>query len=88
MEYGNSGSFTLTGTQNFSVVIDWTEVYEDSNNYHIGLFLRLPCIDYIINPRQVLGTVTATKAVLGREHSTCHQSFLEGDSSKKRGQCD
>ena len=46
MEYGNSGSFTLTGTQNFSVVIDWTEVYEESNNYHIVLITACKLVSH------------------------------------------
>ena len=46
MQYGNSGSFTLTGTQNFSVVIDWTEAFEESNNYHIVLITACKLVSY------------------------------------------
>ena len=46
MEYGNSGSFTLTATQNFSVVIDWTEVFEESNNYHVVLITACKLVSY------------------------------------------
>ena len=46
MQYGNSGSFTLSGSQNFAVTIDWTEVYEESNNYHIVYITACKLVSY------------------------------------------
>lgn len=34
MATGNSGSFTLTGSQNFAVIIYWSETYNESANTH------------------------------------------------------
>ena len=35
MAQGNSGSFTLTGSQNFAVIIYWSETYNESANTHV-----------------------------------------------------
>ena len=35
MATGNSGSFTLTGSQNFAVIINWAETYNESANTHV-----------------------------------------------------
>ena len=35
MAQGNSGSFTLTGSQNFAVLIYWSETYNESANTHV-----------------------------------------------------
>ena len=32
MAQGNSGSFTLSGSQNFAVIIYWAETYNESAN--------------------------------------------------------
>ncbi len=46
MEYSYSGSFTLTATQSFTVVIDWTEVFEGSNNYKVVLITACQLVSY------------------------------------------
>ena len=35
MATGNSGSFTVSGTNNFSVVVYWSETYDTSTNTHV-----------------------------------------------------
>ena len=34
MATGNSGSVTLSATKNFSVIINWSETYDESANTH------------------------------------------------------
>ena len=35
MATGNSGSFTLSGSQNFAVIITWSETYNEAANTHV-----------------------------------------------------
>ena len=35
MAQGNSGSFTLSGSQNFAVIIYWSETYNETANTHV-----------------------------------------------------
>ena len=46
MAQGNSGSFTLTGSQNFAVIIYWSETYNESANTHVVSITAAQLVSY------------------------------------------
>ena len=46
MATGNSGSFTLTGSQNFAVIIYWSETYNESANTHVVSITAAQLVSY------------------------------------------
>ena len=46
MAQGNSGSFTLTGSQNFAVIIYWSETYNESANTHVVSITSCQLVSY------------------------------------------
>ena len=46
MATGNSGSFTLSGSQNFAVKINWSETYNESANTHVVSITSAELISY------------------------------------------
>ena len=46
MAQGNSGSFTLTGSQNFAVIINWSETYNESANTHVVSITSCQLVSY------------------------------------------
>ena len=46
MAQGNSGSFTLTGSQNFAVLIYWSETYNESANTHVVSITAAQLVSY------------------------------------------
>ena len=46
MAQGNSGSFTLTGSQNFAVIINWSETYNESANTHVVSITSAQLVSY------------------------------------------
>ena len=46
MAQGNSGSFTLSGTQNFAVIINWSETYNESANTHVVSITSCQLVSY------------------------------------------
>ena len=46
MATGNSGSFTLSGTQNFAVIINWSETYNESANTHVVSITSCQLVSY------------------------------------------
>lgn len=46
MATGNSGSFTLSGSQNFAVIINWAETYNESANTHVVSITSCQLVSY------------------------------------------
>ena len=46
MATGNSGSFTLSGSQNFAVIINWAETYNESTNTHVVSITSCQLVSY------------------------------------------
>ena len=46
MAQGNSGSFTLSGSQNFAVIINWSETYNESANTHVVSITSCQLVSY------------------------------------------
>lgn len=46
MATGNSGSFTLSGSQNFAVIINWSETYNESANTHVVSITSCQLVSY------------------------------------------
>ena len=46
MAQGNSGSFTLTGSQNVAVIIYWSETYNESANTHVVSITAAQLVSY------------------------------------------
>ena len=46
MAQGNSGSFTLSGSQNFAVIIYWSETYNESANTHVVSITAAQLVSY------------------------------------------
>ena len=46
MAQGNSGSFTLSGSQNFAVIIYWAETYNESANTHVVSITSCQLVSY------------------------------------------
>ena len=46
MAQGNSGSFTLSGSQNFAVIIYWSETYNESANTHVVSITSCQLVSY------------------------------------------
>ncbi len=46
MAQGNGGSFTLTGSQNFSVRIFWSETYSETDNTHVVKITRCELLSH------------------------------------------
>ena len=46
MAQGNSGSFTLSGSQNFAVIIYWSETYNEAANTHVVSITSCQLVSY------------------------------------------
>ena len=46
MATGNSGSFTLSGSQNFAVIIYWSETYNEAANTHVVSITSCQLVSY------------------------------------------
>ena len=46
MATGNSGSFTLSGSQNFAVIITWSETYNEAANTHVVSITSCQLVSY------------------------------------------
>ena len=46
MAQGNSGNFTITGSQNFAVTIYWSETYNESANTHVVSITAAQLVSY------------------------------------------
>lgn len=46
MAQGNSGSFTLSGSQNFAVIIYWSETYNEAANAHVVSITSCQLVSY------------------------------------------